>query len=166
MTFQVGNKHGKGRPKGARNKRSRLIDAQARAIETQLSNGELTPLEFMLQVMRNPGIETNIRLAAANGAAPYCHPRAPAAHRILKHPFDTGTIKTAADAADRIVEIHAKVGRGELEVEEGKILISNIEAFTRVLAATQLEEMVDKVRSEIRAELAPPGSFQSAWPAN
>jgi hypothetical protein len=89
--FKPGNKYGiKGRPKGAKNKRTRFIEAHALAIETQLANGMLTPLEFMLTVMRNSEIDTNIRLAAAQGAAPYVHPRAPAAHRTLKHSFDPG----------------------------------------------------------------------------
>lgn len=37
------------------------------------SSSEPTPLEFLLQVMRNPGLDDKLRLDAAKTAAMYCH---------------------------------------------------------------------------------------------
>jgi hypothetical protein len=51
------------------------------------------------------------------------------------------------------MEVNPSVPAGLLDAEEGKLLIGNLEAYTRVLASTALEEMIDKVRSEIRAEM-------------
>lgn len=57
-----------GRPKGARNKASlrRQRDVEASGI---------TPLEYMLRVMRDPRARTERRDWAAAQAAPYVHPR-------------------------------------------------------------------------------------------
>jgi hypothetical protein len=58
----------KGRPKGSANKAS-----VARAEEVEASG--LTPLEFMLDAMRDVGQPINIRLDAAKAAAQYVHPK-------------------------------------------------------------------------------------------
>jgi phage terminase small subunit len=38
-----------------------------------VASTELTPLEFMLSVMRNPMVDDKLRLEAAKTAATYCH---------------------------------------------------------------------------------------------
>lgn len=60
-----GARPGAGRKKGAPNKRT--IETQALAAESGI-----TPLEYMLQVMRTSG-DGKERLAAASAAAPYVH---------------------------------------------------------------------------------------------
>ena len=65
-----GYRPGAGRPKGAKNK-SKMADIKA---DTPLEI--LSPLEFLLQVMRDDNQDTNTRLRAASLAAPYLHPRA------------------------------------------------------------------------------------------
>lgn len=57
-----------GRRKGSRNKRT---EAQAAAIECS----GLTPLDFMLGVLRDPEHDYDVRLDAAKAAAPYVHPK-------------------------------------------------------------------------------------------
>lgn len=57
-----------GRQKGVRNHRT---EAQAAAIEAS----GLTPLEYMLSVLRDSGQDYEVRLEAAKSAAPYVHPR-------------------------------------------------------------------------------------------
>lgn len=61
-----GARPGAGRPKGVANK----LTAQAQA-ETKASG--ITPLEYMLSVMRAPETEPRERLVAAQAAAPYVH---------------------------------------------------------------------------------------------
>lgn len=61
-----GRRTGAGRPKGARNKKTL---EQARAVEAT----GLTPLEYMLSVLRDETQEQAVRLDAANKAAPYVH---------------------------------------------------------------------------------------------
>jgi hypothetical protein len=58
----------RGRPKGSRNKRTRM-QAEAAAAAGQL------PLDFLLCLMRDPTAPVDRRLEAARCAAPYCHSR-------------------------------------------------------------------------------------------
>lgn len=67
----VGSKPGErrgGRQKGTRNKRTQEIAEQAR-------NGGITPLEYMIEVMRDDAAEKGRRDDMAKAAAPYMHPR-------------------------------------------------------------------------------------------
>jgi hypothetical protein len=63
-----GSRPGAGRPKGAATRRTREI------ADAALEEG-LTPLEYLLNVMRNPGLDEARRIDAAKAAAPYVHPR-------------------------------------------------------------------------------------------
>ena len=63
-----GTRIGSGRPPGARNKKT--VQTQA-AIE----KSGLTPLEYMIGVMRNKKNDERVRLEAAHHAAPYVHAR-------------------------------------------------------------------------------------------
>jgi hypothetical protein len=57
-----------GRRKGTPNKAT-----AAKAAE--IASSGLTPLDFMLKIMRDEGEAKDIRLDAAKAAAPYVHPR-------------------------------------------------------------------------------------------
>lgn len=57
-----------GRKKGVRNK------ATAKK-EAEIAASGVTPLAYMLDVMRNPGEDPDKRLDAAKSAAPYVHPK-------------------------------------------------------------------------------------------
>lgn len=63
-----GKRPGAGRPKGARNKAT---------VETiaQVKQTGLTPLDYMLSVMRDSSAPTPDRMEAAKSAAPYVHAR-------------------------------------------------------------------------------------------
>ena len=63
-----GNRPGAGRPKGVPNK------ATAERQATIAASG-LTPLDYMLAVLRDESAEPNTRMEAAKAAAPYVHPR-------------------------------------------------------------------------------------------
>lgn len=73
MTFIKGEPRppNAGRKKGSRNKRTvALAEASHEAIRSGL-----TPLDFLLQVLRDPAKDDRSRLDAAKAAAPYCHQR-------------------------------------------------------------------------------------------
>ena len=61
-----GKREGAGRKAGIRNKKTAAV------LEAVEASG-ITPLEYMLQVMRDPSNETSMRLDAAKSAAPYVH---------------------------------------------------------------------------------------------
>jgi len=63
-----GPRKGAGRPPGSASRKTREIADRA-------AEEGLTPLEFMLQVMRNEANEPRERLSAAVAAAPYIHPK-------------------------------------------------------------------------------------------
>lgn len=69
MAGKVGGaRAGAGRPKGAKSTRTQEIIAAATA-------GGITPLEYMLQVMRDPDADLQRRDAMAEKAAKYIHPQ-------------------------------------------------------------------------------------------
>lgn len=63
-----GCRTGAGRPPGARNKRT---EATIKAIE----DSGLTPLDYMLSIVRDETKSEGLRLDAAKAAAPYAHHR-------------------------------------------------------------------------------------------
>lgn len=63
-----GKRPGAGRPKGSPNKSSAQREADVAA-------SGLTPLDYMLSVMRNDAAPHAVRLDAGKAAAPYVHPR-------------------------------------------------------------------------------------------
>ena len=60
-----------GRKKGTRNKRT--VAKQAQIIAAQEAG--LSPLDYMLAILRDPKIDDARRMEAAKNAAPYVHPR-------------------------------------------------------------------------------------------
>lgn len=56
-----------GRKKGTPNKRTQILEQKA-------AEG-ITPLDFLLSVLRNEELPVEIRLDAAKAAAPFIHPR-------------------------------------------------------------------------------------------
>ena len=63
-----GKRPGAGRPPGAQNKKT-LETAEA------IEASGMTPLDYMITVMRDKSVEPAMRLDAAKGAAPYVHAR-------------------------------------------------------------------------------------------
>ena len=61
------------RPKGAKDKAPR-VTAAAKQAQAAASEG-LTPLEYMLGVMRDPVADPDRRDRMASSAAPYIHPK-------------------------------------------------------------------------------------------
>jgi hypothetical protein len=59
----------------ARKPRRALTPATAAEALAQIRTGGITPLDYMLQVVRDESVEPAKRLDAAKAAAPYVHPR-------------------------------------------------------------------------------------------
>ena len=74
-----GRRPGSGRPPGAKNRKT--IETQA-AIE----QSGLTPLEYMIGVMRNEKNDPRTRLEAAHHAAPYVHSKLTATELTVNKP--------------------------------------------------------------------------------
>lgn len=63
-----GKRPGAGRPAGAVNKATAKREAEIRA-------AGITPLDYMLDILRNESAEKDDRMWAAEKAAPYVHPK-------------------------------------------------------------------------------------------
>lgn len=68
MTQRGGKRSGAGRPKGAPNKATRKR-------QQEIAESGLTPLDYMLQIMRDEANPPEMRMDAASKAAPYVHPK-------------------------------------------------------------------------------------------
>lgn len=77
-----------GKREGAGRKAGTINKASARTREAIAASG-LTPLDYMLQVMRDEQKPFDVRLDAANKAAPYVHPKLTAVEHSGKIDSDT-----------------------------------------------------------------------------
>lgn len=64
-----------GRKKGTKNPATIAKEALLEEVIAKAVEGETTPLEVMLQIMRDPDSPAAMRFEAAKAAAPYVHPR-------------------------------------------------------------------------------------------
>lgn len=80
-----GKREGAGRKKGVPNRRT------AETLAAVREKG-ITPLEYLLDVMRNEDEEPERRLDAAKAAAPYCHQRMP--QQTIVTGTDGGPVQT------------------------------------------------------------------------
>jgi hypothetical protein len=90
-----GKRDGAGRKAGVPNKATAELQAEVAA-------SGLTPLDYMLQVMRDENKSADVRLDAANKAAPYVHPKLAAVEHSGKIETDNAhhgavTIRPFAD---------------------------------------------------------------------
>lgn len=63
-----GKREGAGRKPGVPN-------GKTAAIAKAVAEGGITPLDFMLSVLRDEALDLTERMDAAKSAAPYCHPK-------------------------------------------------------------------------------------------
>ena len=91
-----GKRPGAGRPYGSRNK---ATEKQKAEIDKIAASG-LTPLDFMLNVMRDDQNDLATRLDAAVKAAPYVHPKLAALDHTHSGP-DGGPVKRVYVISDR-----------------------------------------------------------------
>lgn len=81
----------RGRPKGSVNKTT----AARRRREARAALQGQTPLEYMLEVMRDKERSQEVRMDAAKAAAPYCHARLTATTIKEEKPSGARDVSTA-----------------------------------------------------------------------
>lgn len=67
-----GKRPGAGKPKGSKSKLNQALGV----VKDLIGDGQ-TPLEYLLEVMRNKRADVDLRIDAAKGAAPYVHKKKP-----------------------------------------------------------------------------------------
>ena len=101
-----GARLGAGRPYGSRN---RVTLELVKAVQRD----GLTPLEFLLKVMRDESLETSQRLEAAKLACPYIHPKMVAisvnqeiVHETVRHVSNDRVREILEELIDDVVDAH------------------------------------------------------------
>ena len=90
-----------GRQRGTPNKKTLLMNAVFLAAA---ADPNTSPLNFILAVMRDPNVPTDLRLEMAVTAAPYVHAKPQAPSRVRTNPMDLSPIKTAPDFTGQKME--------------------------------------------------------------
>jgi hypothetical protein len=108
MTFIKGEPRlpNAGRKKGSRNKRTIAL---AEASEKALLVG-LTPLDFLLGLLRDPTKDDRLRLDAAKAAAPYCHQKLIAIEDVSRTDDPN---KSSAELRQELADMLAEMGYSE-----------------------------------------------------
>ncbi|WP_051645075.1 hypothetical protein [Labrenzia sp. DG1229] len=133
-----GARAGAGRPPGVTNKKSAEILAEA------VRQG-VTPVEYMLSIMRNETADAKDRAWAAEKAAPYIHARpAPMANRIEIDLPDTSTIDGIKDAMAAITKA---VSAGKIAPSEAQGAVSILEAQRKAIETGEILERLEKLEA-------------------
>ena len=124
-----GARPGGGRKPGSLNRRHVEVLAGA------LAEG-ITPVEYMLGVLRDEQADPKARAWAAEKSAPYLHPRpAPIERTVAIGLPDTSTPEGIGRALDAILQA---IANAELSPAEGQSLISVIEARRKAIETADL----------------------------
>lgn len=109
-----GRRPGSGRPKGTKNPLTKQKEALQQEVLARAIENDVTPLEVMLNIMRDPEADASMRFEAAKAAAPYVHAR-------LSQVDSTVTHKHDIDEYDRAELLAiARRGRTRASAEDGR----------------------------------------------
>ena len=130
--FETGNKHGKGRPAGSRNKATLVLEALidgegesiVRALVTQARSGDTGAARALLDRLVPPRKERPISITLP-------------------------PINSANDAACAMAEVTAALAAGCLLPAEAKHLADLIASYSRVLEAAEIEERLSVLERQL-----------------
>jgi hypothetical protein len=133
-----GAQPGSGRPKGSVTKRSSEVHAAAIA-------AGISPLEYMLQVLRDPDADPKMRAWAAEKAAPYLHARPAPMQRIVTLELpDMLTPEGIAKGAGVILNAAA---RGEIAPAEAQSLMAVVEMQRKAIETGELLKRIEDLEA-------------------
>ncbi|MVS99254.1 hypothetical protein [Devosia marina] len=136
-----GARPGAGRPVGSVNRRTAEVIAEA------MGAGK-TPLEFLLETMRDEELDHKDRAWAAEKAAPFMHPRpAPMERTVSLDLPDTSTVEGIDKALDAII---AAMGKGELSPQEGQGFITAVETRRKAIETGDLLTRIEALEATKR----------------
>jgi hypothetical protein len=90
-----------GRRRGTPNKKTALHNAVLCAAAAKPDG---SPLDFMLGLMRDPNVPTDLRVEMAAVAAPFVHARPQAPPRKRTNPMDSSSVKEVANSTAQKME--------------------------------------------------------------
>ena len=135
-----GARPGAGRPAGSLTKRNSEVIAKA-------LEGGITPLEYLLDVMRDETADPKERGWAADKAAPFLHSRPAPMERTVEIALpDTSTVGGIDKALDAII---AAMGRGDLSPGEGQSFMSVIETRRKAIETSDTLKRLDALEAAL-----------------
>ncbi|RWQ41866.1 MAG: hypothetical protein EOS21_11915 [Mesorhizobium sp.] len=141
MAKTGGARPGAGRPKGS------LSQRHVELLAGVVSEG-VTPVEYMLSIMRDEKQHEARRAWAAEKAAPYIHPRpAPIARVIEIELPDTTTVQGIKEALSRLVGAAAS---GQIAPSEAQSLSALIEGQRKAIETGELLERLEALEASMR----------------
>lgn len=130
-----------GRQRGTPNKKTALRNA---AIAAAVSNPDISPLEFLLGVMRDPNVSTDLRIKVAQAAAPFVHAKPGNAR-----PGNTAASVKLIEGADFIIDPALAKSLRDDKHRLGKLVGKQFGENGAPLSAAEIKEEV-----ELRARIA------------
>lgn len=138
MAKTGGARPGSGRPKGS------LSTRHAEILSGAASEG-VTPVEYMLSIMRDENADGKSRAWAAEKAAPFIHPRpAPIARSIQIALPDTATVEGIKAA---LMTITLAAASGQIAPSEAQSLCALIEAQRKVIETHELLQRIERLEA-------------------
>ena len=124
---------GRGRPKGARNKRTEQLLALA-------GEGE-SAVEFGLKIMRDDTKGLDFRLQAARLVAPYLHAKPAPAGEIVT--FDLPEAATLQNVTAAVAAILKQVSQGKMSITTGRDLVAMIDVQRKSIELVEIEKRIE-----------------------
>jgi len=138
MAKMGGARAGAGRKKGTPNRKS--VEVLAGAIGAGKS-----PVEFMLEIMRDEAQDMKDRTWAAEKAAPFVHPRPAPLQRPIN--IKIPAIKGADDIPAAISAVMAAIGAGDISPGEAQSVVSIIEAQRRAIETGEIVKRLEALEA-------------------
>jgi hypothetical protein len=137
-----GARNGAGRPVGSLNRRN------AETVTAALAEG-LTPIEYMLTMMRDKTADEKSRAWAAEKAAPFVHGRPAPVPRTVE--LTLPDISTPAGLSDAISAIMTATASGKIAPSEAHNLVSIVEAQRKTIETNEILERIERLEKKDNA---------------
>jgi hypothetical protein len=139
MAKAGGARSGAGRPAGSVTRKSSEVVAAA------LSEG-LTPIDYMLTMMRDEKADDKNRAWAAEKAAPFIHARPAPIPRSVE--LALPDISTTAGLAEAIGAIMAAAASGKIAPSEANSLVSIVDAQRKAIETGEILERLERLEKK------------------
>ncbi|SEK23274.1 hypothetical protein SAMN04487976_101156 [Xaviernesmea oryzae] len=130
---------GAGRKPGTLNRRT------VEVLGKVMSEG-ISPIEYMMSIMRNEDADAKDRAWAAAQAAPFIHPRPAPAQRAIS--IKLPAIETAEQIPGAISLVLGAAARGEIAPGEAQSLVSIIEAQRKAIETGEIVRRLEALEAK------------------
>ena len=138
MSKLGGARAGAGRKPGTPNRRT------VEVLEGALAMGQ-TPVEYMLDILRDETADAADRRWAAEKAAPYIHPRPAPLQRTIT--IDLPDLANATNLAAATLAIVKATANGQISPAEAQQLSSVVETHRKAIETSELANRIEQLES-------------------